>query len=79
MNKFAPIPLYADEPTSDIVKGVLIRVLFEGIGYGISAHVMGKDFKKYAIYGGIWSIGSNILALWYTRHAMSKDASQSTT
>lgn len=73
-NTFVPVPLYQNESDAEVLRGIIIRVLFEGLGYGISAHVMGKDFKKYAIYGGIWSIGSNILALWYTRHVMRKDA-----
>jgi hypothetical protein len=73
-DKFLPIPLYADEPTSDIVKGVLIRLLFSGIGYGLSAKIMGKEFGKYALYGGMWAIGSNLAAIAFTKYRMREDA-----
>jgi len=71
--RFLPIPLYANETKSDILKGLLIRVAFAGIGYGLSARIMGKEFSQYALYGGFWAVGSNLIAIAYTKHRMKKD------
>ena len=71
--KFIPVPLYANEPYIDIVKGMAIRIAFAGIGYGLSAKIMGKEFNRYALYGAMWAIGSNIVAIGYTKYRVGSD------
>lgn len=73
--RFVPIPLYANEPMSEILQGLAIRVLFAGIGYGLSAKIMGKQFRKYALYGSMWAVGSNVVAIAFTQYRMRNDGS----
>jgi len=73
-DKFLPIPLYADEPVREIILGAGVRILFASVGYGLSAQLMGKEFKKYAVYGAILAAFSNIAVISYTKYKMREDA-----
>jgi len=65
-----PIPIYENEPTSDLIKGVAIRVLFTALGNGLSARIMGKGFMHYAIYGGVLAMGTNLAIVLYTKQKL---------
>lgn len=69
-DKFLPIPLYANEPVHEIVLGAGVRILFASVGYGLSAKIMGKDFRKYATYGAVLGVLSNIAIISYTKYRM---------
>jgi hypothetical protein len=59
---------YGGETDTDLIKGWIVSVGFASVGYGLSAKIMGKDFTKYAIYGGMWAMFSEALALSYARY-----------
>ena len=58
---------YNNTTTEEAMKGYILTVVLAGLGYGFSAHIMGKDFNRYAMYGGAIAIFTEAMSMAYAK------------
>lgn len=59
-------PLYAGKHQEDkLIEALLINALISGVGYGMAARALGKNFNDYFVYGLAFGVVWDAALVYY--------------